>query len=89
MEENENNDMPLLDNILQGEGNKVDEKNKEIEKNDEEMRDAFENYSKLLNKMKKNVENMGENKLMNYQNLFNEFDKDMIKFNEEKKDLFN
>ena len=26
----------------------------------------------MLNKMKKNVDSMGSNKLMNYQNLFNE-----------------
>ena len=37
--------------------------------------------------MQKNVNNMGSNKLMNYQNLFNEFDNDVIKFNEEEKKL--
>ena len=82
-EEEDKGEQPLLGDIL---SNKKDFVN-EIEKKDEEMRDSFENYSKLLNKMKKNVENMGQNKLMNYQNLFNEFDQDMIRLNEEQKKL--
>ena len=96
MEEQEEGIQPLLENILSSEGknldnidNKDNEDNEdnEIQKNDEKMRDAYENYSKLLNKMKKNVDTMGDNKLMNYQNLFNEFDKDMINFNKEQKKL--
>ena len=90
MEEQKENIQPLLENILSSEGknlDNIDNENNEIQKNDEEMRDAYENYSKLLNKMKKNVDAMGENKLMNYQNLFNEFDKDMINFNKEQKKL--
>ena len=51
------------------------------------MRDTYERYVKLLNKMKKNVDNMGSNKLMNYQNLFNEYNKDLVKFNDEQKKL--
>jgi len=84
MSDEEENNRPLLDNILTGEDPNILEK---INKNDEEMRDSFETYSKLLNKMKKNVDSMGDNKLMNYKNLFSEFDNDMIKFNEEQKKL--
>ena len=83
MSEEENN-KPLLENILTSDDPNIIN---QIIKKDEEMRDSFENYSKILNKMKKNVDNMGDNKLMNYQNLFNEFDKDMISFNEEQKKL--
>ena len=85
-EKEDNNDHPLLDDIISSENKNLGNEN-EIEKNDEKMRDAFENYSKLLNKMKKNVDNMGKNKLMNYQNLFNEFNNDMIHCNEEYKKL--
>ena len=83
MDEEEIKDQPLLGDILE---NKI-KFEKKIEKQDEEMRDSFEKYSKILNKMKKNVENMGDNKLMNYQNLFNEFDNDMIRLQEEQKKL--
>ena len=84
MSDGEENNKPLLENILTGDDPKILE---QINKNDEEMRDSFEAYSKWLNKMKKNVDSMGDNKLMNYKNLFNEFDNDMIKFNEEQKKL--
>lgn len=84
MSDGEENNKPLLENILKGDDPNILE---QINKNDEEMRDSFENYSKLLNKMKKNVDSMGDNKLMNYKNLFNEFDNDMIKLNEEQKKL--
>jgi len=93
MEEQEKNNQPLLEDILSSKGKNLDNidnednEDNEIQKNDEKMREAYENYSKLLNKMKKNVDTMGENKLMNYQNLFNEFDKDMINFNKEQKKL--
>jgi len=93
MEEQEKNNQPLLEDILSSKGKNLDNidnednEDNEIQKNDEKMREAYENYSKLLNKMKKNVDAMGENKLMNYQNLFNEFDKDMINFNKEQKKL--
>ena len=80
-EPNEEFAQPLLNDLI------YDPSIKLLEKKDEEMRDSYEKYNKLLNKMKKNVDNMGSNKLMNYQNLFNEFNKDMIKFNEEKKRL--
>ena len=80
-EPNEEFAQPLLNDLI------YDPSIKLLEKKDEEMRDSYEKYNKLLNKMKKNVDNMGSNKLMNYQNLFNEFDKDMIKFNEEQKRL--
>ena len=83
MSEEENN-KPLLENILTSDDPNIIN---QIIKKDEEMRDSFENYSKILNKMKKNVDSMGDNKLMNYQNLFNEFDNDMIRFNEEQKKL--
>jgi syntaxin 7 len=83
-EEEENNQRPLLNDILEGNDNKLDN---QIEKKDEEMRDSFEKFSKILNKMEKNVENMSDFKLMNYQNLFNEFDNDMIRFNDEQKKL--
>ena len=76
MKEEDEKDKPFLD-----------DDSKLIEKKDEEMRDTYEKYCKLLNKMKKNVENMGSNKLMNYQNLFNDFNNDIIKFNEEGKKL--
>ena len=83
-EEEENNQQPLLNDILApNEKNPVNN----IEKNDEEMRDSFEKFSKILNKMEKNVENMSDYKLMNYQNLFNEFDNDIQRFNEEQKKL--
>ena len=85
MSKEEEQRLPLLEDKIFP---KDSEKENEIKKNDEEMRDSFENYSKLLNKMKKNVDNMGSNKLMNYQNLFNEFDNDMIRLNEEQKKLF-
>ena len=78
---NEENALPLLGSMI------TDPSQELIKKRDEEMRDSFEKYSKLLNKMQKNVNNMGSNKLMNYQNLFNEFDNDVIKFNEEEKKL--
>ena len=81
MAEEDENKQPLLNDIIS-----PNNKN-EIEKNDEEIRDAFENYRKLLDKMEKNVKNMGDYKLMNYQNLFNEFDNDMIKFNEQQRKL--
>ena len=84
MSDGEENNKPLLENILTGDDPNILE---QIKKNDEEMRDSFETYSKLLNKMKKNVDSMGDNKLMNYKNLFSEFDNDMIKFNEEQKKL--
>jgi len=80
-EEKEDNEEPLLNDI-----NSLSEE-EIIKKKDEEMRDTYERYNKLLNKMKKNVDNMGSNELMNYQNLFNEFNKDVIKFNEEQKKL--
>ena len=48
-EEEDKGEQPLLGDIL---SNKRDFVN-EIKKKDEEMRDSFENYSKLLNKMKK------------------------------------
>ena len=83
MSEEENN-KPLLENILTSDDPNIIN---QIIKKDEEMRDSFEKYSKILNKMKKNVDNMGDNKLMNYQNLFNEFDNDMILFNKEQKKL--
>ena len=83
-EEEENNQQPLLNDILENNDKKLDN---EIEKNDEEMRDSFEKFSKILNKMEKNVGNMSDFKLMNYQNLFNEFDNDMQRFNEEQKKL--
>lgn len=85
-EKEDNNAQPLLNDIISSQNKNLDGEN-EIEKNDEKMRDAFENYSKLLNKMKKNVDNMGQNKLMNYQNLFNEFNNDMIRLKEEQKNL--
>ena len=80
-EEKEENEEPLLNDINPESPEEI------IKKKDEEMRDAYERYNKLLNKMKKNVDSMGSNKLMNYQNLFNEFNKDVIKFNEEQKKL--
>ena len=80
-EEKEENEEPLLNDI------NAESKEDIIKKKDEEMRDTYERYNKLLNKMKKNVDNMGSNELMNYQNLFNEFNKDLIKFNEEQKKL--
>jgi t-SNARE complex subunit (syntaxin) len=80
-EEKEENEEPLLNEINPESPEEI------IKKKDEEMRDAYERYNKLLNKMKKNVDSMGSNKLMNYQNLFNEFNKDVIKFNEEQKKL--
>jgi len=80
-EPNEEFAQPLLNELI------YDPSIKLIEKKDEEMRDSYEKYNKLLNKMKKNVDNMGSNKLMNYQNLFNEYNNDVIKFNEEQKKL--
>jgi len=64
-----------------------DEEELRIKKEDEEMRDSFKNLSKLVEKMKKNVESMGENKLMNYNILFTEFDTDVISFNKGEKKL--
>jgi syntaxin 7 len=80
-EPNEEFAQPLLNDLI------YDPSIKLLEKKDEEMRDSYEKYNKLLNKMKKNVDNMGSNKLMNYQNLFNEYNNDVIKFNEEQKKL--
>ena len=80
-EKNGENLMPLLNDIISDPSQEL------IKKKDEEMRDTYERYVKLLNKMKKNVDNMGSNKLMNYQNLFNEYNKDLVKFNEEQKKL--
>ena len=79
--ENQENALPLLGSIISDPSQEL------IKKQDEEMRDSYEKYNKLLNKMQKNVNNMGSNKLMNYQNLFNEFDNDVMKFNEEEKKL--
>ena len=79
MDEKDEKEKPFLNNIS--------DNSELLEKKDEEMRDTYEKYCKLLNKMKKNVENMGSNKLMNYQNLFNDFNNDIIKFNEEEKKL--
>ena len=76
-EEEEIKNQPLLDDMISPDNKDLF---KEIQKKDEDMRDSFENYSKILNKMQKNVENMGKNKLMNYQNLFNEFNYDMLHF---------
>ena len=81
MKEKKENLQPLLNEIIS------DPDQEMIKKKDEEMRDTYERYVKLLNKMKKNVDNMGNNKLMNYQNLFNEYNNDVIKFNEEEKKL--
>ena len=81
MKENEEFKQPLLNNIIS------DPEQQLLQKRDEEMRDSYEKYNKLLNKMKKNVDNMGSNKLINYQNAFNEFNNDVIKFNEEQKKL--
>ena len=80
-EKNGENNQPLLSDIISDPSQVL------IKKRDEEMRDTYERYSKLLNKMKKNVDKMGSNKLMNYQNLFNEYNQDLIKFNEEQKKL--
>ena len=80
-EKNGENYQPLLSDIISDPSQVL------IKKRDEEMRDTYERYSKLLNKMKKNVDKMGSNKLMNYQNLFNEYNQDLIKFNEEQKKL--
>ena len=80
-EKNGENLQPLLNDIISDPSQEL------IKKKDEEMRDTYERYVKLLNKMKKNVDNMGSNKLMNYQNLFNEYNKDLVKFNEEQKKL--
>ena len=80
-EEKEDKEEQLLNDVNQLPEEEI------IKKKDEEMRDSYERYNKLLNKMKKNVDNMGSNELMNYQNLFNEFNKDLIKFNEEQKKL--
>ena len=80
-EKNEENYQPLLSDIISDPSQVL------IKKRDEEMRDTYERHSKLLNKMKKNVDKMGSNKLMNYQNLFNEYNQDLIKFNEEQKKL--
>ena len=80
-EPNEEFAQPLLNDLI------YDPSIKLLEKKDEEMRDSYEKYNKLLNKMKKNVDNMGSNKLMNYQNLFNEYNNDVIKFNEEQQKL--
>ena len=79
MDEKDEKEKPFLNNIS--------DNSELLEKKDEEMRDTYEKYCKLLNKMKKNVENMGTNKLMNYQNLFNDFNNDFIQFNEEEKKL--
>ena len=80
-EKNGENLQPLLNDIISDPSQEL------IKKKDEEMRDTYERYVKLLNKMKKNVDNMGSNKLMNYQNLFNEYNKDLVKFNDEQKKL--
>ena len=47
MSDGEENNKPLLENILTGDDPNILE---QIKKNDEEMRDSFETYSKLLNK---------------------------------------
>ena len=80
-QEQEEKLQPLLNDLI------VDPHQELIKKKDEEMRDTFEKYNKILNKIKKNVDNMEKNKLMNYQNLFNEFNNDVIKFKEEQKKL--
>ena len=80
-EKGKENILPLLGDMISDPSQEI------IKQKDQEMRDTFEKYSKLLNKMKKNVNTMGNAKLMNYQNLFNEYNNDVIKLKEEEKKL--
>ena len=80
-EKGKENILPLLGDIISDPSQAI------IKQKDQEMRDTFEKYSKLLNKMKKNVNSMGNAKLMNYQNIFNEYNNDVIKLKEEEKKL--
>ena len=80
-EKGKENILPLLGDIISDPSQVI------IKKKDQEMRDTFEKYSKLLNKMKKIVNTMGNAKLMNYQNLFNEYNNDVIKLKDEEKKL--